>query len=518
MVDIIEIENHSSRSANNSLPSVSPAEIRDHRSLSNDFKTRGNSVNQEVQSHAFRHNNNINDSNKRDRQDSAQVTDGDAIISKYGTTNVGFKEGISFSYAASAFYSSVAQAGDTTGKKMASSPPFVSTNQVNDRQIQKKIRPHGNSSIPNQSIVNPYVKRVQKNIPKSNQCNRSTSPNSDLHFHPACQITGGNTRHIQNMTQKSCSVPMSNSASISSSMLGGVDIDFGDGLYHHEDQQKNTDYKATSSHKQCEQDTSSHRLHCREFQDQYNNSPKGQVAMKDFPCDVPRFDAIQYQPKVIPIVQELNMKTHPKTSRKTLQVNHLFSPPVSNFWNNKYESFNHMQSELADVLVNSDENVVVSAPTGAGKTAVFEMAIGRLLRFGQEERTINMKDKIVYISPSKALCDERFNDWSQCLIRVNSNLKCVVATGDRLGSSSNCSSSQELSESTLILTTPEKWDSITRKWTDNMTFLASVKLLLIDEVHLLGDKNRGGCLESVICRMKTIQRAIWTSLNTSKQR
>jgi replicative superfamily II helicase len=37
--------------------------------------------------------------------------------------------------------------------------------------------------------------------------------------------------------------------------------------------------------------------------------------------------------------------------------------------------------------------------------------------------------------------------------------------------------------------------------------LGSVKLMLVDEVHLIGEKDRGSCLESVISRMKTIQRA-----------
>ena len=37
--------------------------------------------------------------------------------------------------------------------------------------------------------------------------------------------------------------------------------------------------------------------------------------------------------------------------------------------------------------------------------------------------------------------------------------------------------------------------------------LSCIKLVLIDEVHLIGETERGGCLESVICRIKTIQRA-----------
>ena len=38
------------------------------------------------------------------------------------------------------------------------------------------------------------------------------------------------------------------------------------------------------------------------------------------------------------------------------------------------------------------------------------------------------------------------------------------------------------SPSQLVLTTPEKWDSVTRRWADMRRLLRSVRLLLIDEV------------------------------------
>jgi replicative superfamily II helicase len=53
----------------------------------------------------------------------------------------------------------------------------------------------------------------------------------------------------------------------------------------------------------------------------------------------------------------------------------------------------------------------------------------------------------------------------------------------------------------------QKWDSVTRRWTDNFFLFGSVKLLLLDEIHLLADSSRGCCLESVVCRMKSIQLA-----------
>lgn len=50
----------------------------------------------------------------------------------------------------------------------------------------------------------------------------------------------------------------------------------------------------------------------------------------------------------------------------------------------------------------------------------------------------------------------------------------------------------------MIVSTPEKWDIITRK-AGERTFTEKVKLLIIDEIHLLSD-SRGPVLESLIAR------------------
>lgn len=57
---------------------------------------------------------------------------------------------------------------------------------------------------------------------------------------------------------------------------------------------------------------------------------------------------------------------------------------------------------------------------------------------------------------------------------------------------------RELSETQMIITTPEKWDVITRKGGD-VAVSASVRLLIIDEVHLLNDE-RGPVIETIIAR------------------
>jgi ATP-dependent DNA helicase HFM1/MER3 len=62
---------------------------------------------------------------------------------------------------------------------------------------------------------------------------------------------------------------------------------------------------------------------------------------------------------------------------------------------------------------------------------------------------------------------------------------------------------KNVQEATIIVTTPEKWDSITRKWKDHMKLMKMIKLFLIDEVHILRE-DRGATLEAIVSRTKSV--------------
>lgn len=51
----------------------------------------------------------------------------------------------------------------------------------------------------------------------------------------------------------------------------------------------------------------------------------------------------------------------------------------------------------------------------------------------------------------------------------------------------------------MLITTPEKWDVVTRKSTGDVSLARLVRLLIIDEVHLLHDE-RGPVLETLVAR------------------
>nr|KAJ0203753.1 hypothetical protein LSAT_V11C500237010 [Lactuca sativa] len=156
-----------------------------------------------------------------------------------------------------------------------------------------------------------------------------------------------------------------------------------------------------------------------------------------------------------------------------------------------YKSLNRIQSRIFHTTYNTNENILVCAPTGAGKTNIAMIAV--LHEIGQhfKDGYLHKEEfKIVYVAPMKALAAEVTKAFSHRLAPLNMVVK--ELTGDMQ------LSKNELEETQMIVTTPEKWDVITRKSSD-MSLSMLVKLLIIDEVHLLND-DRGPVIEALVAR------------------
>ncbi|GJN18769.1 hypothetical protein PR202_gb05967 [Eleusine coracana subsp. coracana] len=154
-------------------------------------------------------------------------------------------------------------------------------------------------------------------------------------------------------------------------------------------------------------------------------------------------------------------------------------------------ALNRVQSRVYDTALFKPDNILLCAPTGAGKTNVAVLTIlqqiGLHMRDGEFDNT---KYKIVYVAPMKALVAEVVGNLSKRLADYNVTVR--ELSGDQ-----NLTK-QQIDETQIIVTTPEKWDIVTRKSGDR-TYTQMVKLLIIDEIHLLHD-NRGPVLESIVAR------------------
>ncbi|KAH8915667.1 Sec63-domain-containing protein [Atractiella rhizophila] len=174
-----------------------------------------------------------------------------------------------------------------------------------------------------------------------------------------------------------------------------------------------------------------------------------------------------------------------------------------------YTSLNRLQSLVFPLAFSSSTNLLVCAPTGAGKTDVALLTILRAIQqhgepyvdHGGFARLKKRDWKIVYVAPMKALAGEVVAKMKKRLGGLG--VKVRELTGDMQ------MTRQEIAETQMIVTTPEKWDVVTRKPSfathvgggggREEEIVMQVKLLIIDEVHLLNE-DRGAVIETIVAR------------------
>lgn len=135
------------------------------------------------------------------------------------------------------------------------------------------------------------------------------------------------------------------------------------------------------------------------------------------------------------------------------------------------------------------QSILVSAPTASGKTLIAMLAMLSYLS--------NNKGKVIYLSPLRALAAEKFTEFKKLeKIALGNKVKVAISTGDFENIEKN------LEKSNVLILTNEKMDSIIRhgaEWVDE------IGLVISDEVHLIGDENRGPTLEMILTQLKLLE-------------
>jgi activating signal cointegrator complex subunit 3 len=140
----------------------------------------------------------------------------------------------------------------------------------------------------------------------------------------------------------------------------------------------------------------------------------------------------------MPFTELLDLQPLPVTALKNPLFEQLFS---------YFKFFNPIQTQVFFSLYQTKKNILIGAPTGSGKTIMSELAILNLMKENPEKKT-------VYIAPLKALVRERLKDWAPRFAKIKKSV--VELSGDFTPDI------ESLKRADIIVTTPEKWDGITR--------------------------------------------------------
>lgn len=145
---------------------------------------------------------------------------------------------------------------------------------------------------------------------------------------------------------------------------------------------------------------------------------------------------------------------------------------------------NPAQSQAAPYIVDTDDHLLVAAPTGAGKTTIGKLAALRAI--------LDEGRKAAWLVPQRSLTDElntELEAWRRLGLRV-----------ERL-SGEYAVDVEKVRQADLWVATTEKFEAICRAGS-LQSALAEVGCLVIDEIHLLGSPGRGALLEALLARVR----------------
>lgn len=147
------------------------------------------------------------------------------------------------------------------------------------------------------------------------------------------------------------------------------------------------------------------------------------------------------------------------------------------------------QSDTVKAGLLTGKSVMVSAPTASGKTLIAVLAMISHLS--------KNKGKVIYLSPLRALAAEKFAEFKKLeKVAIGKKIKVAISTGDYENIEKN------LEKSDILILTNEKMDSIIRHRTE---WIEDIRMVIADEVHLIGDENRGPTLEMILTQLKRLE-------------
>lgn len=147
------------------------------------------------------------------------------------------------------------------------------------------------------------------------------------------------------------------------------------------------------------------------------------------------------------------------------------------------------QEDAVSAGLLDGKSILVSAPTASGKTLIAILAAISYLSKGS--------GKVVYLTPLRALASEKFSELRKLeSLDLGRKIKTAISTGDF------DSVDKDAEKADIIVLTNEKMDSLIRH---GVEWLDQIGLIISDEIHLIGDADRGPTLEVILTKLKDLE-------------
>ncbi|MBD5511836.1 MAG: DEAD/DEAH box helicase [Lachnospiraceae bacterium] len=179
-------------------------------------------------------------------------------------------------------------------------------------------------------------------------------------------------------------------------------------------------------------------------------------------------------------------------------VLNLFRKETAEWFENTLGEPTPVQKE-AWQMIAQEEHVLVSAPTGTGKTLSAFLVFLDQMKRQAEEGTLKQELQLVYISPLKSLAADIRENLRRPLegIGAEEEIQIGIRTGD---TSQRDRQKMVKNPPHILITTPESlYLMLTSKTGQNI--LATAKAIILDELHAVIDTKRGAHLMLSLARL-----------------
>lgn len=199
------------------------------------------------------------------------------------------------------------------------------------------------------------------------------------------------------------------------------------------------------------------------------------------------------------------MITKQEKRHEDRDINKILHPWVKKWFKGQFETFTESQRQsLLDI--HHGNNILVSSPTGSGKTLTAFLSLISQLTYMSEMGKLEDKVYCIYISPLKALDNDIEKNLEEPLkgIEEIAGHELGIRKAVRTGDTSNYERSKMLKKPPhILITTPETLSIllVAPKFREK---LEGVKYVIVDEIHSLADNKRGVHMSLTLERLQNL--------------